>query len=144
MRWIQTATWVILILFWIMVLYHYPNLPETIPTHYNAMGEADAEGSKSTILYLPLVASLLVLGMGAIKRIKVDESAQQEPAFIYAMRMLAVLRCTIPLLFAGISYQSIQIAFHKTSSLGVFFMPISLAIIFIPMGYFLWKIYKEG
>jgi hypothetical protein len=83
------------------------------------------------------------MGMGAIKRIKVDESAKQEPAFIYAMRMLAVLRCTIPLLYAGISYQSIQIAIHKTSSLGVFFMPISLAIIFIPMGYFLWKIYRE-
>jgi hypothetical protein len=47
------------------------------------MGEADAEGSKSTILSLPLVASLLVMGMGAIKRIKVDESAKQEPAFIY-------------------------------------------------------------
>ena len=62
-----------------MVLYHYPNLPETIPTHFNAMGEADAQGSKSNILLLPIIASTIVLGMGSIKRIKVDASALQDP-----------------------------------------------------------------
>ena len=144
MRWIQTATWVFLVLYWILILYYFQYLPEQIPTHFNAMGEADAQGSKSNIFLLPAIATMIVFGMGSIKRIKVDESAQQEPSYTNATRMLAVLRCTIPLIFAGISYQSIQIAYNKTSSLGVFFLPLSLAIIFIPMGYFLWKIYKEG
>lgn len=144
MRWIQTATWVFLVLYWILILYYFQYLPEQIPTHFNAMGEADAQGSKANILLLPIIASTIVFGMGSIKRIKVDASAHEEPSYTNAMRMLAVLRCTIPLIFAGISYQSIQIAFNQTSSLGVFFLPLSLAIIFIPMGYFLWKIYKEG
>ncbi len=144
MRWIQTATWVFLILYWILILYYFQYLPEQIPTHFNAMGEADAQGSKSNIFLLPAIATMIVLGMGSIKRIKVDESAQQEPAYTNAMRMASVLRCTLVFIFAGISYQSIQVAFNKTSSLGVFFLPVSLAIIFIPMGYFLWKIYREG
>ena len=144
MRWIQTATWVFLFLYWILILYYFQYLPEQIPTHFNAMGEADAQGSKANIFLLPAIGTMIVLGMGSIKRIKVDESAQQEPSYTNAMRMLAVLRCSLVFIFAGISYQSIQIAFNQTSSLGVFFLPLSLAIIFIPLGYFLWKIYKEG
>ena len=144
MRWIQTATWVFLILYWILILYYFQYLPEQIPTHFNVLGEADDHGSKLNIFLLPAIATMIVLGMGSIKRIKVDESAKQEPAYTNAMGMASVLRCTLVFVFAGISYQSIQIAFNKSSSLGVMFLPISLAIIFIPMGYFLWKIYREG
>ena len=144
MRWMQTATWVFLILYWLMVLFYFQYLPEQIPTHFNAMGEADAQGSKSNIFLLPAIATIIVLGMGSIKRIKTNESAQQEPAYTNAIRMTAVLRCTLVFVFAGISYQSIQIALNQSSALGVLFLPVSLAIIFIPMGYFLWKIFREG
>jgi uncharacterized membrane protein len=144
MRLIKICTWVFLILFWIMVLYNFSDLPEQIPTHFNIMGEADALGSKSNIFLLPAIATMIVLGMGSIKRSQVGESTQQEPSYTNAMRMGGVLRCTIVFLFAGISYQSIQIAFNNSSSLGVFFLPMSLAIIFIPMVFFLWKIFREG
>ncbi len=142
MRLIKICTWVFLILYWILILYHYPNLPEQIPTHFNIMGEADALGSKSNIFLLPAIATAIILGMGSTKRIKVDKSARQEPAYTNAMRMAIILHCTLVFLFAGISYQSIQIAFQKSSSLGVFFLPMSLTIIFIPMGYFMWKIVR--
>jgi uncharacterized membrane protein len=144
MRLIQTATWGLLILYWILILYYFQYLPEQIPTHFNALGEADDHGSKLNIFLLPAIATMIVFGMGSIKRTKIDESAQKEPAYTNAMRMAIVLRCSLVFLFAGISYQSIQIAFNKSSALGVLFLPISLAIIFIPMGYFLWKIYREG
>ena len=142
MRWIQTATWVFLILYWILILYYFQYLPEQIPTHFNIMGEADALGSKSNIFLLPAIATAIVLGMGSAKRSKVDEGAGQEPEYTNAMRMAIILHCTLVFLFAGISYQSIQIAFNKSSSLGMFFLPMSLAIIFIPMGYFMWKIFR--
>ena len=142
MRWIQTATWVFLILYWILILYYFQYLPEQIPTHFNIMGEADALGSKSNIFLLPAIATAIVLGMGSTKRSKVNEGAGQEPAYTNAMRMAIILHCTLVFLFAGISYQSIQIAFNKSSSLGMFFLPMSLAIIFIPMGYFMWKIFR--
>ena len=41
------------------VLYHLPQLPETIPTHFGANGEIDGWGSKYTIL-LPNGIQLLV------------------------------------------------------------------------------------
>ena len=35
--------------------YLYPSLPYRIPTHFNASGEADAWGHKSSIFLLPLI-----------------------------------------------------------------------------------------
>jgi uncharacterized membrane protein len=77
MRLIQTATWGFLILYWILILYYFQYLPEQIPTHFNALGEADDHGSKLNIFLLPAIATMIVFGMGSIKRTKIDESAER-------------------------------------------------------------------
>ena len=40
-------------------LYLFPSLPEIIPTHFNASGEADAWGNKSSIFLLPLIMGVV-------------------------------------------------------------------------------------
>lgn len=37
----------------------YPSLPKTVPTHFNASGEADDWGSKSTIFLAPAILSVI-------------------------------------------------------------------------------------
>jgi hypothetical protein len=143
-QFIHFGTWLTLILFWAFVLYYYPSLPQVIPIHFNASGTADGFGNKYNFLFLPSIASVLVLGMGFIHRLPADASAKQEPAFINAMRIVAYLRFILPLVFAGVAYMSYQLAIYHTDSLSSYFLPLVLALIFIPMGYFLWKIYKEG
>lgn len=39
--------------------YLFPTLPEIIPTHFNATGEADAWGNKSSIFLLPLIMGVV-------------------------------------------------------------------------------------
>ena len=52
-------------LFWLVYLFiHFRSLPETIPVHFNALGEVDGWGSRATIWFLPgigLFTTLLVL-----------------------------------------------------------------------------------
>lgn len=39
----------------------WPQLPETVPTHFGFSGQPDAWGSKNTLLLLPIVSALLYL-----------------------------------------------------------------------------------
>lgn len=54
---------IILVILFILIpfgyaFYLYPSLPQTIPTHFNASGEADAWGDKSTIYLLPTIMGI--------------------------------------------------------------------------------------
>ena len=56
----------LLVLFFIALpfayaLYLFPTLPATIPTHFNASGEADAWGDKSSIFLLPVIMGVVSL-----------------------------------------------------------------------------------
>ena len=50
----------------VWVLVAYPGLPETIPTHFDITGTADAWGSKSSILVLGGVMMLLSAGLALL------------------------------------------------------------------------------
>lgn len=47
----------------IYVFLCYQNLPETIPTHFNAQGDADNWGSKNTVFIMPGIAIILFIGL---------------------------------------------------------------------------------
>ena len=51
----------LLLSMWGFVIYHYQSLPDTIPVHFNAAGEADDYGGKMTIIILPAIATLTYL-----------------------------------------------------------------------------------
>ena len=58
---------VLLLLFvWIYPAMQYAELPETIPTHFNAKGEADDWGNKLFIWFVPVITTLtyaLIIGL---------------------------------------------------------------------------------
>ncbi|UOY07319.1 DUF1648 domain-containing protein [Muricauda sp. SCSIO 64092] len=55
--------WIALVGIWMLTLFHYSALPEIIPIHYNAAGEADEFGNKSHMLTLPIIATVLFMGL---------------------------------------------------------------------------------
>jgi uncharacterized membrane protein len=59
----ESVGWFLIIAFWGFTITNYSNLPNTIPTHYNGAGQADGFGAKATILTLPLVATILFIGL---------------------------------------------------------------------------------
>ncbi|MGN0095330.1 MAG: DUF1648 domain-containing protein [Corynebacterium sp.] len=46
----------------VLVLVRYPGLPDTIPVHFGLGGEADAWGSKTTVLFLSLIMLVCIGG----------------------------------------------------------------------------------
>lgn len=45
---IEIIGWFALLAIWVLVISNYSNLPDTIPTHYNGVGNADGFGIKQT------------------------------------------------------------------------------------------------
>lgn len=68
-------------------LYHYPQLPDKIPAHYNASGVVDRYDSKATILgMLAGMGLLLPLLLGMLR--KVDPKKASYPGFTNAFGMI--------------------------------------------------------
>ena len=51
-----------------MTVANYFELPEIIPTHYNEAGEADSYGDKLNILALPIISTLLFIGLTILNK----------------------------------------------------------------------------
>lgn len=136
----------LLLFIWGLTITRYNSLPDTIPIHYNASGEADGFGARRHLLTLPLIATVLfallsILGRYLFKlkypaHITYEQALKQ---YTLAGRLFRYMNCVIQLLFSGIVFQTIQHAAGHSSGLGVWFMPLSLALIFIPLLYFIIK-----
>lgn len=57
---LELATISLLLLTCIYTIVQYNNLPETIPTHFNAVGEADSFGHKTNIFIIPAIGIGLI------------------------------------------------------------------------------------
>jgi uncharacterized membrane protein len=55
--------WTSILAIWILIITNYTNLPDTIPIHYNGAGQADGFGGKGNILTLPLIATIIFVGL---------------------------------------------------------------------------------
>ena len=141
--------WGVLFALWVWTSTSYSNLPDIIPTHFNAAGEADGFGRKASIVGLPVIATLLYVGLTALNRfphifnfptpITQDNALRQ---YTNATRMIRYLKLILVLVFAGISFQTIQQANGETDGLGVWFLPVTLGLIFMPLLYFVIKSFQ--
>lgn len=148
-KWLEGFAWTSLAILWFWTIWNYANLPETIPTHFNASGEPDAYGSKSTIFTLPMIASLLflLLSMGVRFPHKFNYSIKVTPEnaaaqYANAARMLRFLKLSVVLVFLLINIQTIRTAAGKTEGLGWWFMLVVLGLIVGPLVYFANKSYQ--
>jgi uncharacterized membrane protein len=138
--------WIMLLAMWGYTISHYSTLPDTIPTHFNAAGEADGFGSKASIIGLPVIATLLFIGLTVLNRyphiFNYPTAITQDNAlrlYTLATRMLRYLKLVLVLVFGGIELMTIQHATGKAAGLGVWFLPLTLVLVFLPLIYFVVK-----
>lgn len=138
--------WLMLLTLWAFTVINYSNLPETIPTHFNGAGEADGFGSKVSIFGLPVIATLLFIGLTVLNRyphiFNYPSPVTQDNAlrlYTLATRMLRYLKLVLVLVFGGIEFMTIQHATGKAAGLSVWFLPLTLVLIFLPLIYFVIK-----
>lgn len=136
----------LLIGLWGLVLFAYLKMPDSIPIHFNASGQADRYGSKGTIFILPVIGSFIfalftVLGKqpNKLNYITTLTPGNTSKQYLYAGKMLRCLKFSILLLFVLLVFMTYLAAMGKTNGLGSFFLPLSLSIIFIPLCYYLYK-----
>ena len=137
---------IMLLSIWALTTTHYSTLPDTIPTHFNATGEADGFGSKASIIGLPIIATLLFFGLTVLNRyphiFNYPCPVTQDNAlrlYTLATRMLRYLKLVLLLVFGGIEFMTIQNATGKAAGLGVWFLPLTLVLVFLPLIYFVVK-----
>lgn len=145
-RLVELLGWLILLLLLGYTFSHYSSLPDTIPTHFNAAGEADGFGSKASIFGLPVIATLLFIGITVLNRypniFNYPTAITQDNAlqlYTLATRMLRYLKLVLLVVFGGIEFMTIQNATVEAVGLGVWFLPLTLVLVFLPLIYFVIK-----
>ncbi|MDP1623848.1 MAG: DUF1648 domain-containing protein [Bacteroidales bacterium] len=122
------------------VIYHFQRLPETIPSHFNSAGQPDDYSSKSSIWMLPGVAIFVYVLLGLFMLIpnQFNYPVKINPAnarrqYTMAIRLVRYLKAAIIWLFFYISSISVRVAAKEDSGLGLWFLPIVLGGIFLPL-----------
>ncbi|MCM4159143.1 DUF1648 domain-containing protein [Antarcticibacterium flavum] len=143
---IEFISWIGMALIWILTFSNYSTLPEIIPVHYNGAGEADRFGNKTQILILPIVSTVLFMGLTYLNRFPhifnyPTELTKENALHQYnnATRMIRFLKLAIIIIFGLIVFKTIQNAHGNVEGLGIWFLPLTIGLILIPMIYYILK-----
>lgn len=159
-RWKQryTRTEVILegvCLFLILSSLYYLNsvwsaLPDTIPTHFNASGQADAWGGKESLILIPVITIVLYIVL-TITGIFIKyanspyritaENAERQYRLLLAMTVW--LKTEMVALMAWLGWKTIRISLEGGNTLGTQFLSVMLVGILGTIGWFVYRLYKE-
>ena len=124
----------LLLLMTIYTIMTFADLPETIPTHFNAQGVADDHGSKWTIWIIPGIAIVMYALLFIINRYPhlhnymvniTEENALMN--YRFSTRVLRIINVLTMLLFAYISYHIIEGAKSHDANLGKGLIPIIIS-----------------
>ena len=147
---LEVIGWVSVVSIWALTLTNYSILPEIIPIHFNGAGKADGFGNKTHIFVLPIISTLLFIGLTTLNKhphmFNYPSQITKENAvhqYTNATRMMRVLKLVIVVLFGLIVFRKIQIVNGHADGLGTWFLPLTMGMIFIPMLYFLIKSLKK-
>ena len=134
---------------WILVVTSYGKLPDTIPVHYDLNGGVDRISGKENIFALPIVATILFLGLTILNRFPhhfnyinkiTEENAYRQ--YSIATKMIRFLKLIVVIVFGFIVWKTIQNVQGTTDGLGMWFLPIIIAPIVIPLIFFIAKSFK--
>ena len=120
-------------------------IPSEIPAHYNVVGEVDRWGSKGEMLILPIIGFVMWIGMTVLEKFPhlynyinlTKENARAQ--YLNGRLLINVLKNEIVLLFSYGTWKNVQVAIGDQDSLGVWFLPVFLLIIFGSTVYFIVK-----
>lgn len=143
--WIDTWATVLsvvgLLLFIVLLFIYWPQLPDSIPVHFNHKGEVDRWGGKATLLILPGVAlftySMLTMvanwpaQMNYPVRITPENADRQ---YRLARNLLAVMKTVIVWGTLGLSWLIMETALSTNSNLGPWPAIIFVGAVFAVIG----------
>ncbi|WP_227396338.1 DUF1648 domain-containing protein [Jeotgalibacillus aurantiacus] len=124
----------------------WKELPEQVPLHFNASGEADRYGSKATVVILPVLGLLIWGGLTALERVPhtynylvkiTEENADKQ--YRIGVWMINVTKNLSVLLFAYLIYETVMMGKQESEQLTAGILPAFLILIF---GTLAWAIFR--
>ncbi|GEO12265.1 DUF1648 domain-containing protein [Segetibacter aerophilus] len=136
----------ILVLLWVGTIIFFSKLPEQIPSHYNAAGLADDFSGKTHIFILPIIATVIYVGMTILNKhphiynypaIVTQENAAR--LYTSAAKLLRVLKMAVIIIFSGIVFMTYQTALTNGEGLGAWFLPLAVGLMILPNIFYLFN-----
>jgi uncharacterized membrane protein len=143
-RIMEFAGWMMLALLWTITLWDYRGLPGEIPVHFGASGKADGFGNKSNLLMLPILGTVMYIGLTLLGRIPhvynypgkiTPENALRQ--YTKATRMIRVLKFIIVLVFTLIVWGTLRTVAGKSEGLGAWFLPFTILLFVVPFVFYI-------
>lgn len=110
----------LVLLTWGYVITSYSQLPEIIPSHFNAKGEVDGYSGKNSIWFLAILTTVLAAGMHVLTKFpqihNYTETITEDNALFYyrkSARMLRFVNIFTTLVFVYVVYSVIESAKGK-------------------------------
>lgn len=142
----EIAGWIILSLLWAFLILNFTSISDTIPVHYNIAGKSDGFGSRMTIFFMPTLSTILFVGMTFLNnyphifnypsRITIQNAERQ---YTIATKLIRYLKLIIVITFSFITF---QIANEQQKGSGIWFIPVFIGLIYIPLFYAIIKLFK--
>jgi uncharacterized membrane protein len=134
---LQNLSWIFLTLIWLMTIFIYQTLPNKIPTHFNFKGSADNFGSKEEIFILPIIGTVLTLGLTLLNSLLGSPTSLKNRRNLeISNRIIRFFRAGIPVIFGLVIYHTMEIAKNETNGLGIWLLISSILILNIPNLYY--------
>lgn len=117
----------------------WPELPGRIPVHFGFLGQPNSWGGKDSIWLLPGLG-VLVYGFLSFARgrpylmnvpFEIDKSNPKVLALLHDY--LAVSKASVMLVLAILCWRSVEVAAGRAAGLGTVFLPLTMALIFVPI-----------
>ncbi len=131
----------------LFILLNLSDLPEQIPTHFNASGKADGYGSPSTLWMFPMLTFFISILLGVIASgstfftLKEPETeAAAEKIGALARKLLLYLSFIVSGIFSFATLHIISTAKGIDLVPKPFILPVLLVLILVPVGWFVWKV----
>jgi uncharacterized membrane protein len=122
------------------VIYYFPQLPETIPSHFNGSGVPDDYSSKDSFWILPGIGVFIYILQSLIVQVpqQFNFPIKITPAnalrqYTMAIRLIRYLKAAILWLFLYITHATVRVAAGLDSGLGPWFLPVVLGGILLPV-----------
>lgn len=139
--------WLCVLLFamlWLLTIYFYFKMPQTIPTHFNGFGKPDSFGDKGTLFISPIIGSLIYVGMTTLNKYPhvfnylstiTTENARDQ--YGIATRTLRFIKLVVLVIFNAIVLYTYFITEDAVGELAKWFLPMIFALIILPIIYFI-------
>lgn len=141
---INVITIIIMLAIIIYLIIKWNEIPNQIPKHYNALGKPDAWAGRGSILILPILGVILYTAITVLEQFPTIWNTGVEVTEKNQYRVLTVLKGLIVMtkfsVIIGFSY--ITFCEIKSENLGSWFLLAFLSLIFVPIFYYLRKIYQ--